>query len=40
MRKGMTMLPGMFFFMTGACLGFAWGWATGREFPNGPLGRG
>ena len=33
------MLPGAFFFMAGIVLGFAWGWVTCREYPNGPQGR-
>ena len=33
------MIPATFAFMAGVCVGFAWGWATGREYPNGPQGR-
>ena len=30
------LIPGTLFFMAGVILGFAWGWVTGREYPNGP----
>jgi hypothetical protein len=33
------MIPAFCFFLAGVCVGFAWGWFTGREDPNGPQRR-